>query len=179
MFRMMKEANKTVYKGSKYAVHDVIGDIATIDNFPYEVIKRYYADWYRPDLQAIIAVGDFKAEDMEKQIRDLYSKIPKKENPREREYFPVPDHEETLITIQTDKEAQYPIVQVYYKHEPNENRDMEYLREHYKQQLFNSMLNTRLQELIVFRKSTICLWLCFLYRNSQNEGGIRIPCCGK
>jgi len=149
MFRMMKEANKTVYKGSKYASHDVIGDIETIDTFPYEVIKRYYADWYRPDLQAIIAVGDFNGEDMEKQIKALFSGIPKKENPREREYCPVPDHEETLITIQTDKEAQYPIVQVYYKHEPNENRDMEYLRDHYKQQLFNSMLNTRLQELIV------------------------------
>ena len=149
MFRMMKEANKVVFKDSKYAIHDVIGDIATIDTFPYEVIKRYYADWYRPDLQAIVAVGDFNGKEMEKQIRELFSTIPKKENPREREYFPVPDHQETLITVQTDKEAQYPIVQVYYKHAPDENRDMEYFRDSYKQELFNSMLNARLQELIL------------------------------
>jgi zinc protease len=149
MFRMMREANKVVFKDSKYAVHDVIGDIATIDTFPYEVIKRFYADWYRPDLQAIIAVGDFNGKEMEKQITELFSTIPKKENERVREYFPVPDHKETLITVQTDKEAQYPIVQVYYKHDPNENRDMEYYRNSYKQQLFNSMLNTRLQELIL------------------------------
>jgi zinc protease len=149
MFRMMKEANKTVFQNSKYAVHDVIGDIATIDTFPYEVVKRFYADWYRPDMQAVIAVGDFDGKQMEKQIKDLFSTIPKNENPRIREYFPVPDHQETLITVQTDKEAQYPIVEVFYLKDPKENRDMEYYRENYKQQLFNSMLNTRLQELIV------------------------------
>lgn len=149
MFRMMKEANKVVFRDSKYAVHDVIGDIATIDAFPYDVVKRFYADWYRPNLQAIIAVGDFDAKQMEKQIKDLFSTIPKNENPREREYFPVPDHQETMITVQTDKEAMYPIVEVFYKKDPKENRDMEYYREGYKQQLFNSMLNTRLQELIL------------------------------
>ena len=149
MFRMMKEANKTVFQNSKYAVHDVIGDINTIDTFPYDVVKRFYADWYRPDLEAVIAVGDFDAKQMEKQIKDLFSKIPKKENERKREFFPVPDHQETLITVQTDKEAQYPIVEVFYKKDPKENRDMDYFRESYKRQLFNSMLNTRLQELIV------------------------------
>lgn len=149
MFRMMREANKTVYQGSKYATHDVIGDINIIDTFDYDVIKRFYADWYRPDLQAIIAVGDFNGKEIEKQIKDIFSKIPKKENPRTREYFPVPDHKETLVTVQKDKEGQYPIVQVYYKHDPDENRNMEYLREGYKQDLFNTMLNTRLQELVL------------------------------
>jgi zinc protease len=79
MFRMMREANKTVYKDSKYAVHDVIGDINTIDTFHYDVVKRYYADWYRPDLEAVIAVGDFDGKKMEKQIKDLFSGIPKNE----------------------------------------------------------------------------------------------------
>ncbi len=119
------------------------------DSARYDVVKRYYADWYRPDLQAIIAVGDFNGKEMEKKIIDLFSTIPKKENERQREYFPVPDHKETLITVQTDKEAQYPIVQVYYMHDPNPNRDMEYYRNNLKQQLFNAMLNTRLQELVL------------------------------
>jgi zinc protease len=148
MFRMMKEANKTVFRDSKYAVHDVIGDINQIDTFHYDVVKRFYADWYRPDMEAVIAVGDFDAKQMEKQIKDLFSKIPKKENERSREFFPVPDHQETLITVQTDKEAQYPIVEIFYKKDPVQNRDMEYFRENYKQQLFNSMLNARMQELI-------------------------------
>jgi zinc protease len=81
MFRMMKEANKTVYRDSKYAVHDVIGDIHTIDTFHYDVVKRFYSDWYRPDMEAVIAVGDFDAKQMEKKIKDLFSTIPKNENP--------------------------------------------------------------------------------------------------
>ncbi len=147
MFRMMKEASKVTFRGSKYADHDVIGDIEIIDNFPYETIRRFYADWYRPDLQAIIAVGDFNGKEMEKKIKELFSTIPKKENPRPRDYAQVPDHAETLITVQKDKEAQYPLIQILYKHEPDMSRDMNYYRENYKQMLFNNMLNARLQEL--------------------------------
>lgn len=149
MFRMMREANKVIYKDSKYATHDVIGDISIIDNFQHDVVKRFYSDWYRPDLQAIIAVGDFDGKAMEQHIRQLFGTIPAKENPRPREYFPVPDHDQTLVTIQTDKEAQYPIVQIYYKLPADPDRNMEYYREELKQQLFNSMLNARLQELIL------------------------------
>lgn len=149
MFRMMIEANKIIFKDSKYATHDVIGDINILDNFEHETLKRFYADWYRPDLQAIIAVGDFDGKQIENQIRELFSQRPKVENARPREYFPVPDHAETLITVQTDKEAQYPIVQIYYKHAADENRDMNYYREGLKQSLFNTMLNARLQELIL------------------------------
>jgi len=149
MFRMWREANKTIFKDSKYATHDVIGDINIIDHFSYETLKKFYADWYRPDLQAIIAVGDFNGKDIEKRIIELFSQRPKVENPKPRVFYPVPDHDQTLVTIQTDKEAQYPIVQIYYKHDPNENRDMNYYREEIKQQLFNTMLNARLQELIL------------------------------
>ncbi len=149
MFRMMREANKTIFKDSKYATHDVIGDINILDTFDYETIRNFYLDWYRPDLQAIIAVGDFNGKEIEKKIIDLFSSRAKVDNPRPREYYPVPDHQETLITVQTDKEAQYPIVQIYYKHDPDHRRDMNYYREGIKQQLFNTMLNARLQELIL------------------------------
>ncbi len=149
MFRMMREAGKVIFRGSKYAVHDVIGDIQILDTFRYETIKRFYADWYRPDLQAIVAVGDFNGKEMEKKIKDLFSTIPKRENPRERVYELVPDHDETLVTVQKDKEAQYPIVQVLYKHDPDFSRDMNYYRDDIKVQLFNTMLNARLQELIL------------------------------
>ena len=164
MFRMMREANKTIYKDSKYATHDVIGDINILDNFDYETIKRFYADWYRPDLQAIIAVGDFNAKEIEKKIIEQFSTRTAPANPRAKELFPVPDHEETLITVQTDKEAQYPIVQIFYKHDANENRDMNYYREQIKQQLFTTMLNARLQELVLSENPP------FVYAMSMNYG---------
>lgn len=149
MFRMMREASKVIFKDSKYATHDVIGDIDIIDNFPYDVIKRFYADWYRPDLQAIIAVGDFDGKEMERKIINMFSAATGLQNPRPRDNSLVPDHPETLITVQKDKEAQYPIVQVIYKHDPYSDRNMNYYREGIKRQLFNAMLNNRLQELIL------------------------------
>jgi zinc protease len=148
MFRMMREANKTLFKDSKYATHDVIGDINLIDTFPYEAIKRFYSTWYRPDLQAIIAVGDFDGKLIEEKIKMLFSKSPKPAGPNMHQVTPVPDHKETLVTIQKDKEAQYSMIQLVYKHNPETNKDMGYYRSSLLQELFNIMMNARLQELL-------------------------------
>ncbi|GAB6278788.1 MAG: insulinase family protein [Lentimicrobium sp.] len=147
MERMNKRAMKKLFYNSKYAVHDVIGDIQIINSFPYETLRRFYHDWYRPDLQAIIAVGDFDPQVVEQKIVDLFGSLPKRENARERAIEKVPDHEETLVAIETDKEAQYTVVEVVYKHEPVEKRDQEYLRQQLVTQLFNQMMNARLSEI--------------------------------
>lgn len=147
MFRLMNKAQKKLYAGSKYAERDVIGDIEIVDHGPYEELRRFYSDWYRPDLQAIIAVGDFDAKEMEQQITDLFSTIPKRENPRPREEFPVPDHAETYVSIETDPEAQYNMIQLYWKGDPAPEKNMDYYRENIKQELYSSMINARLQEL--------------------------------
>ncbi|MEE4256365.1 MAG: insulinase family protein [Bacteroidales bacterium] len=149
MFRLMNKSQKVLFKGSKYATHDVIGDIEIIDNAPYEEFRRYYRDWYRPDLQAIIAVGDFDGAAMEAQIKDVFGKAPKRENPRFREEFPVPDHQETYVTINTDPEAQYNFIQIYWKHDPPTKKDMGYLRSGMVEQIYAGMLNARLQELTI------------------------------
>ncbi len=147
-FRMMTKANEVLYQGSKYAERDVIGDIDIIDNFEYETIKRFYRDWYRPDLQAIVAVGDFDGEIIEAKIKEIFGQEPARENPREREYFNVPDHEETLVTIQTDKEARYAVVQLFYKHDTDKKKDASYYRQGMLESLYSSMLNARFQELL-------------------------------
>ena len=82
MFRMMTKTQKVLFAGSKYAERDVIGDIDIIDNCEYDELRRFYKDWYRPDLQAIIAVGDFDAVEMEKHITELFSRIPARGLPR-------------------------------------------------------------------------------------------------
>ncbi len=148
MFRMMREANKTLYKDSKYATHDVIGDIDLLDTFPYEAIKRFYKTWYRPDLQAIIAVGDFDGKLIQQKISQMFSKTPRPSDIKSHELTPVPDHKETLVTIQKDKEAQYSMIQMVYKHPPELDKNIDYYRSSIIEQLFNSMLNTRLQELL-------------------------------
>lgn len=146
MFRLQTETSKTLYKGSKYAERDVIGDIDIIDNFEYQTLIDFYNTWYRPDLQAIIAVGDFDMDEMEEKIKEQFSQIPKRENPKERKEYGVPDHEETYVDIASDPEAMYILVQLYYKHEPFEVENLEGYRQQLVFQLYNQMLNNRLQE---------------------------------
>ncbi len=147
-FRMSTRYNKVLFKDSKYATHDVIGDIDIIDNFEYETLRSFYNDWYRPDLQAIIAVGDFDPQLIEEKIKEQFSQRPAVESPRPRTYSEVPGHEETLIAVETDPEATNTMVQVYYKHNPVTEKGMDYYRESLKQQLYNSMVNARLGELL-------------------------------
>ena len=149
MFRMMNEANKVTLAGSKYAERDVIGDIDIIDNASYETLRNFYRDWYRPDLQAVVAVGDFDKELILGKIQTLFGDMENPENARVKESFPVPDHAETRVTVQTDPEGQYPILQLFYKHDPKqEKRSMDYYRQGMVENLFNSMINKRLNELL-------------------------------
>ncbi len=149
-FRMMKELMPTIYKGSKYAKRDVIGSLDVIDNCSYETLRSFYRDWYRPDLEAVIIVGNFDAEVMEDKVIALFSKVPKAVNPKEREIFEIPNNQEPIIGIATDPEAQRNTIRVYYKHDniKPENKDVNYMRELLVRRLYNSMINNRLNELV-------------------------------
>lgn len=107
-----------MFPDSKYANRLPIGDINVINNFKPEEIRAYYKKWYRPDLQGIVIVGDFDAEEMEAKVVELFSKIPAHENPAKREYYPVHDNVEPIITVATDPEATNTQLMVFYKHEP-------------------------------------------------------------
>lgn len=71
--RMIFTVIPVVLKGSKYATHDIIGDINIIKTFPHDTLRNYYKKWYRPDLQAIAVVGDFDPVEVEKKIKSLFS----------------------------------------------------------------------------------------------------------
>lgn len=148
MERMNKRSDKKLYYNSKYATHDVIGDIAIIDNFKYETLTSFYNHWYRPDLQAIIAVGDFDPELIKQKIEKLFSTLPANKVKRPRTISEIPDHEQTLVSIEKDKEAQYTIVQMAYKHAPVEEKNMGYYRQGIVHGLYNQMMNARLNELL-------------------------------
>lgn len=144
--RMMKEWIPVFLANSKYANRLPIGKVDIIENCPPETLRRYRNDWYRPDLQALIVVGDFDQEEMVATVKEKFSSIPARENPREKEYFEIPGHEETLVSISTDKEAQYPIAYVYYKHELETAKTIDDYREMIKESLYSAMINGRLAE---------------------------------
>ncbi len=145
--RLMQQWLPVFLKGSRYAERLPIGDIDIVDNCSPDALRRYRNDWYRPDLQAIIAVGDFNQEEMVARIKEKFSQIPEAVNPREKQYFDIPGHNETLVSIATDEEAQYPIARIYYKHPLKVNKTLEDYRSGIKQNLFNGMINNRLEEL--------------------------------
>ncbi len=149
-FRMYKAAMPYLYPNSKFAERDVIGDLEVLENFEYQALRDFYHKWYRSDLQAIAMAGDFDAEEMEKKVIDLFSKIPAVEDAPERPFFEIPDHTAPVYGLVTDKEAAQTIIRYMIRHRKSEEGPETIMdqREKYIHQLFNAMIGQRLEELV-------------------------------
>ncbi|MFZ5979500.1 MAG: M16 family metallopeptidase [Candidatus Zixiibacteriota bacterium] len=145
--RILDKQFPIMLQGSKYAERLPIGKKEVVQDCSYETLKKFYYDWYRPDLMAVVAVGDFDKAEIEKLIKKYFNEIPQKENARPREEYPVPDHKETLFAIATDPEATSASVGVYYKHPMEKTRTVADYRRDIVNGLYNSMLSQRLYEL--------------------------------
>ncbi len=145
--RMLDKYLPVIYKDSRYAERLPIGKKDILENFEYETIKRFYKDWYRPDLMAVVAIGDFDVDEIEAKVKKLFSKLKNPKNARKREVYTVPDHKETYVSIVTDKEAPYTIVRLYYKSDPKIMKTGSDYRKALISSLFTGMLNKRLGEL--------------------------------
>ncbi len=149
--RLWDQLLPKMYPGSKYANRMPIGSIDVINNFKPEEIRAYYHKWYRPDLQGIIIVGDFDADAMEQKVVELFSAIPLDEERAERVYYPVPDNEEPIVALATDKEARGTQLLLFYKHDPipdeMKNTQLGYITS-YLLNAASSMMNLRFAEII-------------------------------
>jgi zinc protease len=134
--------------GSKYASRLPIGTTEVLENFEYETIKKFYHDWYRPDLMAIVAVGDFDVSKMEQKIKEKFGAIAKHPNPPLREMVEVQDHSEFLFSIESDPEATSTSLALYHKMEPTVDRKVIDYRKSMVPRLYSTMLNERYRELL-------------------------------
>ncbi len=144
--RMRDKQFPILFKDSQYAVRMPIGQFDVIDTAHYETITEFYTDWYRPELMAVIVVGDFDINWVENKIKTHFSNLTNPENSRERTLFNVPDHEEGLVAIATDPEATSTRVSVYLKRDVEENITIGDYRKRLVVNLFSGMLNSRLEE---------------------------------
>jgi zinc protease len=144
--RMSRQYLPLLFYKSKYAERLPIGKMSIVDKCPHDALRRFYKDWYRPDLMAVIAVGDFKTQDIENYIKKYFSVIPVKEDARKREVFTLPDHEKPLVKIVADSENPYSMIQVYYKQDKDMTVNHKSYRENLIKSLYSSMLNSRLNE---------------------------------
>jgi len=145
--RMQDRQLPVIFRGSRYADRLPIGTRASLESFSYEALERFYRDWYRPDLMAVVAVGDFEPAAVERLVREYFSAIPAATSPRPRPTFDVPDHEETLFAVATDPEATQTQVSVYFKQPARRHDTHGAFRQWFVEALYNQMLNQRLFEL--------------------------------
>ncbi|MEE8192701.1 MAG: insulinase family protein [Gemmatimonadales bacterium] len=145
--RMRDEQFPILFQGARYAERLPIGEPEVLEAFSHEALERYYETWYRPDLMAVVAVGDFDVATVEGLIREHFERIPVPATPLERLLYEVPDHAGTLFAIATDAEATNSQVSVYFKQPVRPTGTLRDYRRDLVEALYNQMLNQRLFEL--------------------------------
>ncbi|MBE7178404.1 MAG: insulinase family protein, partial [Mucilaginibacter polytrichastri] len=145
--RMQQQYLPVLLNNSRYAQRLPIGKEDILKNFKPETIKSFYKDWYRPDLQAVIAVGDFDVKKVEGLIKKNFSELKNPAGEKPREKFSIPASDRTLVKTVTDKEFPYTLAQIIVKHPGTSIKTTtDYLRS-IRIGLFNAILNARINEL--------------------------------
>ncbi len=148
--RMQDAAFPQLFKGSKYGNRLPIGLMSIIDSFRPATLRAYYEKWYRPDNQGIIIVGDIDVDKVEAKIKQLWAGVTVDPNAVKIPTELVPDNNEAIIVVEKDKEQAQNQYQIMMKHDgaPDEMKDqMPYLIMKYGEEMVESMLDTRLQDL--------------------------------
>ncbi|MCA9733308.1 MAG: insulinase family protein [Deferribacteres bacterium] len=146
--RMMDKQLPIILKDSHYADRLPIGSKESLETFPRDRLVQFYKDWYRPDLMAVIAVGDFDKTHIEALIKEHFNGVQNPAKERPRPSYPIPDHKEKLYAIATDPEAAQTLIQVIYKHSVRPEGTEEEYRNGIVDRLYNTMLNNRFGEIV-------------------------------
>lgn len=144
--RSQFELFNSIYKDSRYEEW-TIGDTNVILNAPRKEFVRYYEDYYRPDITAIIAVGDFDKDKILKQIKDKFGNIPKVKTPTELKEFDIPEHKEPRVSIYENNELPNYQILMTHRHYDREQGTYKAYRESLIENLASTMLSLRFQEL--------------------------------
>ncbi len=145
--RMQEKYLPLIFNNSRYAQRLPIGTEEVLKGFTPATIKQFYTDWYRPNLQALIVVGDIDVAQVEQMIKDKFSdlKSPAKEKPRTKYTIPLLNKNQFIAV--TDKEFPVTVAQVYIKHPETTIKTTKDLRDNMIRSLFNQMMNARFTEL--------------------------------
>ena len=147
--RMMEDAFPVIFKGSKYEDAMPIGHLDVINNFSPDALRDYYNKWYRPDLQAVVIVGDVDVNVIESQIKRLFGGLSLPPNAPRRRYYPVADNKRMITHVMRDAEQPIALAHLYMKRDvkPTSVRSSErYQQEIYEHDLICLMLNERLSK---------------------------------
>jgi len=145
--RIFNKQLPVLLKDSRYALRLPIGNKDSLRTFKPDAARRFYRDWYRPDLMAVVAVGDFDPKWIRSLIEQHFAGMPRVERPRPRTAFPVPDHVETLYSIESDPEMTGTNITLYFKSDPLPDKTLADYRRDLVFRLHEDMFRQRLAEL--------------------------------
>lgn len=145
--RWKKKYLPLFFNHSKYAQRTVIGNEKILQTFEYKSLKKFYKDWYRPDLMAVVVVGDIDVASMEQKIKSRFSAIKPATNARPKKRCMIGAHKEPLIAIYADKEIPFASVELSYQQPFQPVTTLKKYRQHLVKQLAFAMFNQRLEEL--------------------------------
>lgn len=150
--RILDRQLPTLMSNSRPGNRMPIGLMSVVDNFPYQALRDYYHKWYRPDLQAIIVVGDIDEAYVEGKIKEIFSPIAMPENPAKRIYYGVDDNAEPIVVTDKDPEQSMTIVSLMQKHQPlwpeDQKNSVEYLRHKAVKSMIAGMFSSRMQDIL-------------------------------
>ena len=117
-WRLFEKALPYYYGDTPYARRTLIGGEEQLKTFKYESLTNFYQTWCRPDLQAVIVVGDVDVDQIEAKIKSIFADIPAPVNPQAKVLHKIPDNAEPIVGILTDPEQTSTSIEVLWKSEP-------------------------------------------------------------
>ncbi len=147
--RMRNKYFPLLLNGSKYSERLPIGKDSILKNFKAESLIRFYKTWYRPNLMAVIVVGDIDPAYAEKEIIKHFShfKNPANAKPRPKE-IAIAERKVAASMVLTDKEQPRNILQVFnYVEKDKTISTWNDYRESIIENLFNTIISQRFSEM--------------------------------
>jgi len=146
--RINKKVYPLLFAGSLYANRLPIGLDSIVKNAPYDALRSFYKDWYRPNLMAVIVVGDIDPAKAENLIKKYFSENKNPQNERQRTVAEVPPYKKSVAEVVTDKEATSYVFQVHYSpYKINADVTLGDYKDDLVKNIYSDLLNQRLREL--------------------------------
>ncbi|OSZ78842.1 hypothetical protein CAP35_11500 [Chitinophagaceae bacterium IBVUCB1] len=146
--RMLDKYLPTLMTGSKYASRLPIGKDDILKTFKYDAVRRFYREWYRPNLMAVAVVGDIDEATAMKYLKKHFEGMKNPSKERKRDAFPVPARTTSQAMVLTDKEATNFQLQIIFPSvKKGDESTLEGYRDNIKQSLITQMWNQRLNDL--------------------------------
>jgi zinc protease len=136
-----------ILPGTRAAERLPIGKPEILRTAKRDTLVRFYQDWYRPDLMAVIVVGDIDPAALEAQVQAQFADLQGPGAPRQRPSGGVPTVRTQTVSVVTDPEM--PVTSIGFSSTmPHRSEVTEAdFRRYIVESLFHSMLGERFDDL--------------------------------